>query len=629
MRRAWWLCTVIALSGCYDFRKDLLECVRSGQCAVTTLDGGDGTTGADAGPGGSGDGGTVVAGFRQEICSTSNWCWQSPFAKNELSGVAALAENDVWVFGVLGTVMHFDGTAWARQPRATSIAFTQVVVAGAREFFVGSNVGVWHYDGSKLAVLPGSFVAAHIAVIGGEIWAIQGPNESRTLKHYVSGAWVDLSAPKDPSTTGAQPEVISVWGPAANDVWFAGGNGFLFHWDGSGFTVEPKVPTNGAPVLVLGGFGTQLFAADSNGGVYHSTRPGWEPVYNAAGYVRTIAGVAENDIWFGGQYGVTSHFNGSIVEATGSTGDCESNLLNAGVGVWAVDLCGNVLRRGAGSWTRLFENGVISAYTSVHGSGAADVWVGGEHGVLQHFDGTSWTQSSLGTETVGGLWVLSPTSAFATESVDNPNVPTHIYHWNGTDWRSAATSTQGSAAIWASPSGTAWAVGFKGSIVKVSPSGASFTSVPQASGVTQNLSAVAGSSDTDVWAGGSGGVLLHSTDGMTWASVVSPVTDRIVSLWAEPGSTTNAWGTTFDQTIHWDGTQWRIKPLIDTQNRFITGAGAELMTCDSEGGIQRGPASSVVTEESGTINWLRAAWEGPGGHPGVAVGTRGTILVRP
>ncbi len=626
MKRALWLCTAIAVTSCYDFRKDLLDCVRAGQCAVVLPDGGAGVDGGATGD----DGGIRTGAFREEICSSSHWCWQTPYPKNELSGVAALADNDVWVLGRLGNVMHYDGSAWSRMPRASSVSFNQVLVTGAHEFYAASSVGVWRYDGIRLAVIPGAgFTARDIAVFGSEIWALQPGNDTRVLKHYVSGAWVDVAAPKDLTITGAQPEVLGVWGRAANDVFFVGEKGLFFHWDGASFTVLPKVPSTDFPVLVIGGFGNSVFAGDGDGTVYRYTAPNWDNVFKVNGFIGSISGRAENDVWFGGQVGVTAHWNGTQVESTGNTSGCDVAVVSGITRAWAADECGNVYRRETSAWVPAFANGYIGLYRAVHGSSAADIWVGGEQGGMSHFDGTSWTESAISSAPIGSIWVLSPTSAFATESVDNPNVPTHVFHWDGSTWQSAGLAGQGSNGLWASPSGNAWAVGYKGTIIKVSPSAGGFTSTPQTSTVTTHLTSVAGSSDTDIWAAGEGGVIVHSTDGVTWSKVTSPVTDRIVSLWVEPGSTTNAWATTFSSTIHWDGTQWLPKPITDTQNRVITGSRTELLTANGEGGIQRGLPGTMSLEESGTKYWLRAAWEGEGGHPSVVVGDHGTILVRP
>jgi apolipoprotein N-acyltransferase len=86
-------------------------------------------------------------------------------------------------------------------------------------------------------------------------------------------------------------------------------------------------------------------------------------------------------------------------------------------------------------------------------------------------------------------------------------------------------------AVWAEPQARGlWAVGARGSIVRLGPQGLEVERSP----THETLRAVGGRGPDDVWAGGVGGTLLHRGKGAVWTAESFPVNATIVALAADP-----------------------------------------------------------------------------------------------
>ena len=53
------------------------------------------------------------------LCNPNNWCWENPQPQgNYLYGVWGADANNVWAVGFGGTILRWNGTAWAAQTSA-------------------------------------------------------------------------------------------------------------------------------------------------------------------------------------------------------------------------------------------------------------------------------------------------------------------------------------------------------------------------------------------------------------------------------------------------------------------------------------------------------------------------------
>ena len=104
-----------------------------------------------------------------------------------------------------------------------------------------------------------------------------------------------VSAPKPPDT------YLSLWGFSASDVWIAGANGTLMHWDGSL----------------------------------------WNPVSTSGLYIYGLWGASSNDLWGVGNDGYQLHWNGTGINSTNTQGYTGFNTISglSASDIWALGSC--------------------------------------------------------------------------------------------------------------------------------------------------------------------------------------------------------------------------------------------------------------------------------------------------
>jgi hypothetical protein len=78
------------------------------------------------------------------------------------------------------------------------------------------------------------------------------------------------------------------------------------------------------------------------------------------------------------------------------------------------------------------------------------------------------------------------------------------------------------------------------------------------SGTDRDLYRVRGSGPDDVWAVGTGGIILH-WNGAAWSGVPSGTTEDLFDLWVSGPRDVWAFGAT-DTILHWDGAAWSAVP---------------------------------------------------------------------
>ena len=56
-----------------------------------------------------------------KICSVDGWCWENPLPQgNTLTGVWGTSASNAWAVGQAGTILKWNGSAWAAQPSGTT-----------------------------------------------------------------------------------------------------------------------------------------------------------------------------------------------------------------------------------------------------------------------------------------------------------------------------------------------------------------------------------------------------------------------------------------------------------------------------------------------------------------------------
>jgi hypothetical protein len=215
-----------------------------------------------------------------------------------------------------------------------------------------------------------------------------------------------------------------------------------------------------------------------DGGIWQKADEGWIVTYGA------VWGSALDDVYFVGT-GVSTdfpnakHWDGSafdtlsidlgMSELTGVSG-------NAANDIWAVlrQQSYSVYHYDGSQWTnetQQWMNKPLHDVWTVAGSGYYQVYAVGEDGAIYHFDGTHWTDESIAGETRDfyGVWV-SPTGQVFV--VGEGQV---IYHFDGNAWN-LETPPPGLPAgdlrdVWGAADDDVYAVGSGGVILRYAPGG--------------------------------------------------------------------------------------------------------------------------------------------------------------
>lgn len=204
------------------------------------------------------------------------------------------------------------------------------------------------------------------------------------------------------------PILNKVWGGGSNDVWAAGNNGVLFHYDGRSWTQPPESSS----------FGT--------------------------GYVGGIWGTSQRDVYFVGGSGKILHFDGKWERASGGT--VAFNSVGGKQGdIWAVGEKGAIYRHTSAGWVANGPDGKPWMPTEVGAQSLYDVgttpdgavWAVGANGTALRFDTTlsRWVKEDLGT--TNHLAAIASTSGSAWIAGTRAT----LFRWSAGKWVRQALNT--------------------------------------------------------------------------------------------------------------------------------------------------------------------------------------------
>ena len=165
-----------------------------------------------------------------------------------------------------------------------------------------------------------------------------------------------------------------------------------------------------------------------------------------------------------------------------------------------------VLHWDGSSWHEVPTGGITPTYfLGIWGTSDDDLWISDEESI-DHFDGTHWSQTNLGTLLGSVIWGASSSDIW----IPMGGGP---FHFDGTQWTRlrgyyAPTDT---TALWGTSADNIWTTGFPGSHL-LHQDGTGWSSVPDDPG---GWSTIWGTGADDVYAGGYHGSWAHF-DGTAW-----------------------------------------------------------------------------------------------------------------
>jgi hypothetical protein len=168
----------------------------------------------------------------------------SPGADNNLTGISAVAGNDVWAAGSIQSTLteHWDGGAWSIIPSPNVGSFQTGLKAVAAvshndvwavgDYFDATDTArtlIEHWNGIQWLIVSSpdageDFLTDVVAVGPHDVWAVGNTNSVNTLVLHWNGSTWSISP--SPSVAGSFTDLNSIAAVQAGDLWAAGeGNG--------------------------------------------------------------------------------------------------------------------------------------------------------------------------------------------------------------------------------------------------------------------------------------------------------------------------------------------------------------------------------------------------------------------
>ncbi len=247
-----------------------------------------------------------------------------------------------------------------------------------------------------------------------DIWGTSNSNVyvagyNGTILHYDGNSWV-------PMVSGTENDLTCIWGDSDSDVFAVGYIGIILHYDGSGWTPMESITEN-ALSRIWGHSSSDVFVVGNNGTILHYDGIAWSPMTSGTtSPLNGVWGYSGSDVFAVGNSGIILHYDGSswAPMTSGTTNTLVDVWGSLGSDVFAVGRSGTILHYDGIGWNPM-TSGTLQHLYGVWGSSSSDVYAVGESGTIVHYDGTGWSQMNSGTEEIlGALWGSSATDVFAS-----------------------------------------------------------------------------------------------------------------------------------------------------------------------------------------------------------------------
>lgn len=377
----------------------------------------------------------------------------------QFQGVSGNGPNDVYAAGAsfyISSFVHWDGLAWTQIDTSGYEQIYSLWAVGPNNVYVGAYDRILHYDGStvqEVLDLPDDIAYCY----PWRIWGT-GPNDVHVLAH------------------AARPE---------------DNHSYIFHFDGTDFSQTELPPAGRASVLGLHGTSpTDVYSAGREGLLHHYDGTTWTLLRSGPAHDLEACWVhGPNDLYAVGEHqhdssdGVLCHCDGSTLT--------EFTLPNSGplLDVWGTSPNAVYVVGHGGAW--LFDGAIFQeiptedddSFYTAWGTDANNVYLGGHRiavagstaqpegqvgyyeALIQHFDGADWSRTVLPNwHRVLDVWASGPNDVFAvTLGLVNPSSAqwrSGIVHYDGTDWTDMDIGELwGLEAIWGTGPNDVFAVG--------------------------------------------------------------------------------------------------------------------------------------------------------------------------
>ncbi len=517
------------------------------------------------------------------------WTLQASGTTRNLNSVWGSSPTDLWAVGELGTLLHFDGSTWTLTPAPGASTANLNVVRGSSAsdvWAVGMASTIFRYNGSTWTTQaggPGGQLIGLYVAPDGTAFVSSAPG---ALYRFNGGAATNV-----PTSGGA---IFAMSGLSATSVLLGGDVNVVGTYDGQTYRALPAYPA--APQL-HGAFyranrDAWLVGVDGSVLHYDGTTLVRHPVPSTL-FLNGVYAVSENDVWVVGARGTLLHYDGSSFVAYGRASEPAAGVLNAvsGTGpkdLWAVGTLNTVLHYTGQAWLPVATGQAANMdYRGVYAASASEVWVVGNNPTTGGPIVLRWNGTSFGTETAPTTFSLNAVAGAGPGTVYMVGNSSAFLRWTGSALASIGVpvtsnllgvTVAGGGEVWAGgtaipdpqnatvtiacvvhsngtaaatvlrgiPNSTLYAASASGTEVLFAGSDALGRNVIQrvAGGTYDRVidlapnplpRGIANLGGGDVWVVGNGGMLLHSTDGMTYGSLGGQTVQPLLGVAAFAG----------------------------------------------------------------------------------------------
>lgn len=252
----------------------------------------------------------TTAGFVMPYDSTGSGRWRTcsatdancgrPSSTLSLWGIYGFSATDYWIIGT-NDMFRCTSTTCTSTKSGLSGTWTSGPLTGtsSNDLWFGQFDHVSHYNGTTWAVTSNISARGMYAKAANDVW---GAGDNASLKHFDGTAW-------SPSYTIALPDggtykggYTAMTGTASNDVWVTGfdntggaNTALTAHWNGSAWTYVPPPVATGQFDFIWAGAHDEVFLSGFNTAFYEWNGTSWAavtlPSYDAGGFPVTPSDV--------------------------------------------------------------------------------------------------------------------------------------------------------------------------------------------------------------------------------------------------------------------------------------------------------------------------------------------------
>ena len=245
------------------------------------------------------------------------------------------------------------------------------------------------------------------------IWGVSSDDvfiagNNGTILHYNGNLW-------SPMSSGTAENLRGIWGASSSDIFVVGENGAILHYDGSSWSPMTSGTTENLE-SVWGASGSNVYAVGTNGKILHYNGSAWSSMSSGTGYnLHSIWGVSANLIFAAGYYGKILRCYNSVnwySMSSGTTQELRAVWGTSGTDVYAVGDGEKILHYNGTTWKT--TTSPVSGYLkALSGFSADNVFAAGNNGSLIHFDGSAWQQLISGFDSdIQAMHMFSATEMF-------------------------------------------------------------------------------------------------------------------------------------------------------------------------------------------------------------------------